>query len=127
MAAEEPGGLDSFLFGRVRLAQVVPLDKPVVGKTTNGVEGELGLGTTESDSYETAVAVRTSWSMTRPPRTKSPTSSPLLLDLWDGATLYLVEVPTNGRSITDSSCAKLCVHAAGPVVVPTTAFWKLCI
>src|SRR5258708_25250818 len=38
---------------------------------------------------------------------------------------YLVEVPTNGRGITNPSYAKLCVHTGGPVVVPTTAFWKL--
>lgn len=38
----------SSAFSAVCHAQVVALDKLLVGKTTNEVEGELGLGTTES-------------------------------------------------------------------------------
>jgi len=68
----------------------------VVGKATNKVKRELGLGTTESVPTKPAVAVRTGYSKTRRPCRKSPASRPGFLALCDSAPLdlYLVEVPT---------------------------------
>jgi len=71
----------SSAFSAVHLAQVIALDNPLVGKATNEVEGELGLGTTSSVHMKPAVAVRTGYSTTRPPRRKSPASRLVFLDL----------------------------------------------
>ncbi len=87
----------SSTFSAVRLAQVVALDDLLVGKTTNEVEGELGLGTTESVPKNPAVAVRTEYSTTRPPRKKITliwTCVPRSLRR-RAVILYLVEIPTN--------------------------------
>jgi len=68
-------------FSAVRLAQVLALDRLVLGKTTNEVDGELGLGTTESFPMNPAVAVRTEYSTMKPPRRKSPTARRVFVGL----------------------------------------------